>query len=244
MKAKYVIAFTLLFLFGKAFGQDILPTLKKFYQSADLALYTEKIQKNISACYKAQCEFWKVADTASKSKANAVVSGKTVPMLAIQFVDMANYDLSENIYDHITLDSTRVFTLACVDGQMNVHAFANYYDGTYAYTEVAMERPGDAEKLAAVIRNINRHEPEVILFCHSLKTPRDLNSFLFIKGDRMYVYRLKEDDAVELNAYVREHYSMDEVHSLDYTAVPFVEQYYEKAGAKRRTRSTDNPIIH
>jgi hypothetical protein len=223
--------------------------------------YVSKIQKNVLDCYKAQCEFWKVDESVNPPKIE-LLKGKTVPMLVVQFVDMENFDFNENIYDHITIDSTRVFTLACVDGEMNVLAFANYYDGTYAYMDIKPEAKNEPEKLRLqddvekfsseilkledveeegklrqVIRNINNLQPEVILFCHSLKNFYDLNSFMYIKDGKIYVYRVNEGDVFELNEYVRQFFTVGKVRSLNNTAVPFIYQFYGKQNSSRRTGS-------
>ncbi|GAB6010247.1 hypothetical protein [Dysgonomonas reticulitermitis] len=237
MKIKYLALITGLLFCGNIFSQDIVSSLKKFYEEADMDYYKGEIQKNVLDCHKAQCEYWKV-DESTNPPNIGLLNGITVPMLVIQFVDMENFNNDENIYSHITIDSSRVFTLACVDDQMNVLAFANYYDGTYAYTEVESERPEDKEKLGQVIKNINNHGPEAILFCHSLKRPRDLNSFMYIKNDKIYVYRVNEGDVFELNNYMKQFLPEEKVRRLNNTFVPFVRQYYNKETPSRRTGNT------
>ena len=234
MKVKYLTLTLGLLLCGNIFSQDVISGLKKFYEEADMKCYLDRIEKNVKDCYKAQCEYWKVDESVNPPKVN-FKKDKMVPMLAIQFVDMENYDYSENIYNHITLDSTRVFTLAYVDDEMNVFAFANYYDGEYAYTEVKSERPSDREKLEQVIKNINKHDPEIILFCSSLKGFRDLNSFMYIKGDSIYVYHVNKDDVYELNDYVRQFLTVEKIHSLNNTPIPFAYQFFNKDKPNRRT---------
>jgi hypothetical protein len=196
MKTKDLILLLVGLLFcGNAFSQDVISRLKTFYDEADMDYYTGIIEKNVWDWYKAQCVKWNVAESVNPPRTD-LLKGNTVPMLAVQFVDMEDFDLGENIYDHITIDSTRVFTLACVDNQIKVQAFANYYDGTYAWMDLNSVRPGDIEILGQVIKNINEQQPELILFCHSMKRPRDLNSFMYIKDGLIYVYRAKEDDVL------------------------------------------------
>lgn len=219
---------------GNIFSQDIISRLKTFYNDADMDYYTGIIEKNVWDCYKAQCDKWNVDESVNPPRTD-LLKGKTVPMLALQFVNMEDFDLGENIYDHIAIDSTRVFTLACVDDQMKVLAFANYYDGTYAWSDMESVRPGDAEKLEPVIRNINERQPELILFCHSLKRPRDLNSFMYIKDGLIYVYRVNEDEVFELNDYIRQFFTNEDIRNLGYTDVPFIYQFYEKQEPLRRT---------
>jgi hypothetical protein len=234
MKTRNVILLVGLLFCGNAFSQDVISRLKTFYNEADMDYYTGIIEKNVWDCYKAQCVKWNVAESVNPPRTD-LLKGNTVPMLAVQFVDMEDFDLGENIYDHITIDSTRVFTLACVDDQMKVLAFANYYDGTYAWTDLNSVRPSEIEILGQVIKNINERQPELILFCHSLKRPRDLNSFMYIKDGLIYVYRAKEDDVIELNNYVGLFFTNEDARNLGYTAVPFVQQFYEKEAPRRRT---------
>ncbi|MDR2815116.1 MAG: hypothetical protein LBB62_00205 [Proteiniphilum sp.] len=154
MKRRIVILLTGLLFCGNMFSQEIISRLKTFYDEADMDYYINIIEKNVWDCYKAQCDKWNVDESVNPPKTD-LLKGKTVPMLAVQFVDMDNYEQGENIYNHITIDSTRVFTIACVDDKMNVLAFANYYDGTYAWTDLKSLRPADVEILGQVIRNIN-----------------------------------------------------------------------------------------
>ena len=242
MKTKYSILLIGLLFCGNAFSQDIISRLKTFYNEADMDYYTGIIEKNVWDCYKAQCVKWNVAESVNPPRTD-LLKGNTVPMLAVQFMDMEDFDLGENIYDHITIDSNRVFTLACVDDQMKVQAFANYYDGTYAWTDLNSVRPSEIEILGQVIKNINERQPELILFCHSLKRPRDLNSFMYIKDGLIYVYRAKEDDVIELNNYVGLFFTNEDVRNLGYTAVPFVDQYYRKMEPFHRTGKTQQSKI-
>lgn len=237
MKTKYITLLITFLMLGNSYAQNTVSNLQNFVKNADMNCYMAKIQKNISDCHKAQCDYFKVPVTTNPPKVG-FLKGKTVPMLVVQFVNMDNYDLSKNIYDHITIDSTRVFTLACVDNNMNVLAFANYYDGTYAYSEVKTERPEQIERLEQVIKNINSQEPETILFCHSLKDFHDLNSFMFIKAGKIYVYRVVEGDVFELNEYIRQFFQEDKIHSLSNTNVPFIYQHYDKVKPTRKTGDT------
>lgn len=237
MKTKYITLVIALLLCGNLYSQGIVSDLQKFYRDADMSYYMGKIQKNVSDCYKAQCEMWKVDESTNPPKID-LLKGETVPMLAVQFIDMENFDSAGNIYNHIAIDSTRVFTLACVDDNMTVQAFANYYDGTYAYTDVKGERPEHIEKLEQVIKGINSHDPKIILFCHSLRSDNNLNSFMFIRNNEIYVYRVNEGDAIELNDYVKQFFTMEKVHNLDQTSVPFVQQYYDKEKPNRRAGRT------
>jgi hypothetical protein len=242
MNAKYFISLFIGLLFGgNVFSQDIVSELKKFYREADMDYYTAKIEKNVWDCYKAQCEKWKVDESVNPPRTEQL-KGKTVRMLAVQFVDMDTFQLSDNIYGHITIDSTRVFTLACVDEEMNVLAFANYYDGEYAWADIKSLRPTDTLQLRTVIKNIQARQPELILFCHSLRKPNDLNAFMYVKEGEIYVYRVREGDAFELNNYVRQFLGMEEIRRLNYIAVPFVYQFYEKEASIRRTENTPKSL--
>lgn len=223
MKTKYITLIIALLLCGNTYAQHIVSDLQKFYKDADMNHYLGKIQQNMLDCHKAQCEYWNVPESTNPPNMD-LLKGKTIPMLAVRFVDMESYDSTEDIYNHITIDSTRVFTLACVDKNMTVLAFANYYDGTYAYTDVKGERPGQIEKLEQVIKEINNHKPETILFCHSLRTAHDLNSFMYIKNNKIYVYRVNEGDTVELNDYVDRFLTERQTRNLSKIAVPFVLQ--------------------
>lgn len=246
MQTRNVILLIIGLLFCRnMFSQDIITRLKTFYNEADMDYYTGIIEKNVWDCYKAQCEKWNVSESVNPPRVE-LLKGKTVPMLTVEFINMEDFDYDQTIYDHITIDSNRVFTLACVDDEMKVLALANYYDGTYAWTDLNSVRPGEIEILGEVIKNINERQPELILFCHSLKKPRDLNSFMYIKDGLIYVYRVKEDDVLELNNYVGQYLTNEEIRDLGYTATPFINQFYQEEAPRRRTGTTptDRNMLH
>ena len=238
MKTRDLILLLIGLLFcGNIFSQDIISRLKAFYNEADMNNYKGVIEKNVWDCYKAQCEKWNVPESVNPPRTE-LLKGATVPMLAVQFVDMDGLKPDESIYDHIAIDSSRVFTLACVDDGMKVLAFANYYDGEYAWTDLNSVRPSEMEILGEVIGNINKRQPELILFCHSLRRPRDLNGFMYVKDGLIHVYRLREDDEIELNEYVGRYFTNEEIRNLGYSATPFISQFYQKEAPRQRTGAT------
>ncbi|NJK84916.1 MAG: hypothetical protein HC906_01975 [Bacteroidales bacterium] len=58
---------------------------------------------------------------------------KVIPLLTIQFVGTDTFNIENDIYNFINIDSSIVFTLACLDNNMNVDAFAHFFDGVNGY---------------------------------------------------------------------------------------------------------------
>lgn len=232
---------------GSLYAQNVISNLKQFRNNADMAYYAQVAQKNIEECHKAQCEKWNVSRDTNRPPLLDLSGNGAVPMLAIQFARMDNFDWETgNIYDHMIIDSLRVFTFACVDKEMNVHAFANYFDGEYAYADLKSVRPDEEESLRQVIRNINRRQPEKLLYSHSLrKEQEDLNGFMYVKGDSIYVYRPKENDTYELNDYVARFFDVNELRNLGMSSVPFIHQYYDKEESRCKVGNlpSDKSII-
>jgi hypothetical protein len=234
MKIRYLVLIGLLFC-KDVFSQNIVSELKIFYNNANIECYLEKIQDNIMNCHAAQCDAWGVDKSVCPPPEIDLRKERIVSMLDIQFVDMETFDYNDDIYNHITIDSIRVFTIACVDEKMNVFAFANYFDGIYAYTDLKLQK-GD-KKLKQVIKNINKQQPELILFCHALMGFHDFNGFMYIKKGKIYVYRVNENDIFELNDYIRKFFSLERIRKLSYMFVPFI--YRDKESSRR---AGDTPL--
>jgi hypothetical protein len=149
-------------------------------------------------------------------------------MLAIQFVNTQDYKQGDNIYDFIAIDSTIVFTFVCVDKKMNVENFVNFFDGIHTvYTPPYKYNKQKAKVLKKTIKNINKEKPELILYCSILPRCRkiilcDDNGFMFIKNGKIFVYRVVEKDAFELNEFINNFFTMEQIQKLNHSFIPLI----------------------
>lgn len=239
MKKRGIPVVLFLLLSEMIFSQESVSTLKRFYDRADREYYARMAHENMEACYAAQCEKWNVSRETAHLPRPDLSEGHAVPMLAVGFLDMDRFDPErDNIYARMIIDSLRVFTWACLDQAKRVYAFANYFDGVYAYSDISSFRPSERERLQRVVSDMEREKPEMLLFSHTLGNLSGGDGFLYLKKGMIYVYRLSEGSPMELNHYVRQYLTEGELRDLGYTSVPFVHRYYGKEPEKRRAGAT------
>lgn len=211
-------------------SQHITDQLKQFYNNADRDCYLAKIQKNVNDYFVLDNESWGRDKYGIPPQKIELHKEEIVPMLTIQFVNTDSFNLDDDIYNYIAIDSSIVFTLACVDKRMNVNAFAHFFDGINGYYEFYKD-----PSIKRVIKNIQKQKPELILYNHVLCGFHDNNGFMFVKNGKIYVYRIDEKDIYELNDYMRRFYSLDRIRRLNYAFIPII---YQNGKSTRRTGST------
>lgn len=111
-----------MFTYQTSHSKNVVTELKHFYNNAPLDCYIDKIKKNIMVEYNLRCQGLSLFRIPPLDEIN-LNKDNTVFMLAIQFVNTETFNLGDDIYNYISIDSTRVFTLACVDNKKNVYAF-------------------------------------------------------------------------------------------------------------------------
>jgi hypothetical protein len=246
MESKYLIIIGLLFC-SNIYSQDkIISQIKEFVANADMDCYMNSAQKNIIHDYELRCkdirDLYISRNDTINSSSSAILPPppqidlskvNTVPMLAIQFVNTENFNYGDNIYNYIAIDSTIVFTFACVDKKMNVYAFANYIDGIHPYQEVKQFK----RKHKQVVKNINKQQPELLLCCNALSVDcigcdTGYYGYLYLKNDKIYVYRPYDADIIELNDYIHR-FSLNTIRNLNRVPIPRI--YGGGIGEMRRT---------
>jgi hypothetical protein len=255
MESRYLIIIGLLFC-GNIYSQNnIISQIKEFVAKADMNCYIGNAQKNIINDYELRCkdmrDFYIFHYDTIKPFPFTMLppppkidlhKANTVPMLAIQFVNTENFNYGDDIYDYITIDSTIVFTFACVDKKMNVYGYANYIDGVCPYQDIK----GVKREHRQVIKNINKQHPELLLCCSALAVDcigcdTGYYGYLYLKNDKIYVYRpYNANNIIELNNYIHG-LSLSTIHSLNWVPVPRI--YRGGIGAMRRTGNTSTDEI-
>lgn len=235
-----------MFGFGLLLGsnihsQGIVGQLKQFYQNADMDCYLPRIQKNINDFFVLDNQIWGRDRYGIVPPKIELEKDKIVPMLTIQFINTDSFNLNDDIYNHIAIDSSIVFMLACVDKQMNVKAFAHFFlwvDGYYEVDKVVTSKTYfEKLKLKHIIRNINKQKPEMILFCGTMMGFHDHNGFMFVRNGKIYVYRVIEKDFYELNDYIRRFFSLKTIRELNYSYLPVI---YQDHSIRRTGHTPEN----
>ncbi len=191
MKIKYIVLITIGFLFcNNTYSQNIIEQLKQFYKNADMDCYIDKIQNNVNDFFVLENKIWGRDKYGISPQKIELKKDEIVPMLTIQFVNTDTFNLSDDIYNYITIDSVIVFTIACIDKKKNVKAFANFFDGINGYFEV--DKCPFKSIFKRIIKKIYKQKPELILYSHVLCGFHDNNGFMFIKKGKIYVYRVED----------------------------------------------------
>ena len=118
------------------FSQNTVEQLKQFYSNADMDCYIDKIQNNVNEYFALVNKTWASDKYNIPPQKVELNKDEIVPMLTIQFINIDTFNLNDNIYNFITIDSSIVFTFACVDNKMNVNAFVHFFDGVNGYYEI------------------------------------------------------------------------------------------------------------
>ena len=82
------------------FARNSIAFFKQFYSNADKKCYVDLLQKENTMAFDLQAE-------------------QKVFILNVKFSDTESYQLEDNIYDYMVIDSSNVFSLACVNTQQN-----------------------------------------------------------------------------------------------------------------------------
>jgi hypothetical protein len=177
--------------------------------------YIDKAQENIIHDHLVQCKWWGTDTVVMPMPRIDLQRESLVPMLTIQFVNTEKYNYNADIYDFITIDSTIVYTFANVNKANNVKFFYNFFDGIHACFEVKGQ-------LKNVLRSINKFNPDLILYCHSLAGFHDDNGFMYIKNNKIYIYLIDKKVSFELNDYIHKFFSLDRIRNLNYVFIPSI----------------------
>jgi hypothetical protein len=228
MKIKHIMLGVGLFFCNNIYSQNITNELIQFSKNADMDCYIAKIQKNINDYFILDNKNWGRDKYGIIPPKIELQKDEIVPMLTIQFINTDSFNLNNDIYNYITIDSTIVFTLACVNKKMKVFAFAHFFDGINGYYEIDKDPQSNnffkTLKFKHIISNINKQKPELILYCHVLSGFQDDNGFMYVKNGKIYVYRVIEKDIYELNDYIRRFFSLDRIRNLNNTFIPMIYQ--------------------
>lgn len=240
MKTKYIVFIaTGLFFCSNIYSQNIIEQFKQFVKNADMDCYIAKIQKNVNDYFVLENKTWGNDKYGIVPQKIDLRKDEIVPLLAIQFVNTDTFNLNDDIYNYITIDSAIVFTFACVDKKMKVHGFAHFYDGVNGYYEIdkdpSIRKNSERIRLKHVIKNIQRQKPELILYNHVLCGFHDSDGFMFVKDGKIYVYRIANNDIHELNEYIRKFISLERIRKLNYAFIPII---YQNGQSTRRTGFT------
>ncbi|MDR0507889.1 MAG: hypothetical protein LBH32_13885 [Dysgonamonadaceae bacterium] len=193
------------------FSQNNIDKIKEFYTNADTECYIDLYQREDYFLQKVDLQ-----------------KGKTIFILNVQFANTESYRYSDDICNYLIVDSSRVFTIASVDKSLKLK-FLSGLDGQDSfYDKNDIKR---ISNLKQAIKNIYKETPELILFCRNL-CGKPIFTFMFVKENRVYIYRVQDGKIMELNEYIRENYKLESVRLFNMIIRP----YNYKNNSKNRNR--------
>ncbi len=216
-----------MFLCNSVYSQNIVDELIQFNKNVDLDCFLINAQENINDYFILENENWGNDIYKILPQRIDLNVDEIVPMLTIKFVNTDKYNFGDDIYNYITIDSVIVFTLACVDKKMNVKAFAHFFDGVNGYYRIDNDpalTSKSKKQLKSVIKNINKQNPELLLYNHVLSGFSDNNGFMFIRHDKIYIYILESKNIYELNEYITSFFDISRIRNLNNSFIPLIYQ--------------------
>ena len=209
MYMKNIIIAIVVASFQNIYAQDkaIVNEILDFYNNADLGYYEEMCQKHIDEYDKwvedsfmtTWPDYFYVDGYAIKNEMEPyhkashldLKKEKKQFLLSISFKDMENFSRSDDIYDHIVIDTLRTFVVACMDDNGKVKGYVNYdYLGSYTRVDEFIIVGGKKKRAKKMLENekdvvsaLNSFKPQVLLIHRSLG-----DTFYYIKNSKIYVY--------------------------------------------------------
>lgn len=264
-----LILFFIALVGGNAYGQNIIGYLKSFCNDANMNCYYEMIQRNVNLFFHQDHESWKreehnipcpnieiqtdANDTILITKSVYSNSGDfikseithIIPLVSIQFINTDKFNIEDNVYEYLSLDSTVVFTLASVDKKNNISSFLHFFDGYTGYERVECHSLAFFKKiypkylaqyrknLPYAIKRIQQHNPDLIMITHFGN--ENIGRFLFVKNFDIYYYDVVNDTEVELNTFLKQNYKLAQLRTLNKKCIPYI---YSNMGAKAISNNT------
>ncbi|MDP4291182.1 MAG: hypothetical protein Q8908_08885 [Bacteroidota bacterium] len=245
MKTFYLIIILLLCFCNSTFSQNVVEKLKTFYENSDFECYEKKIQKDLqkydSIIVKLLPE-QPLGPHYNVRPANIDLSKENkIFVLAITLANTEKYNFEDNIYDYIIIDSLRTFIIICVDKKMNVTGFTDTAEpGSFIDIKDDFYFPKRIRRkqIRNSIKNINKEKPEIILYCAEF-----MDSFMYIKGNEIYVYNMKKGKAEKFNDAVREAPDIDLIRRSNFIQWPLAKKI-EGGGLPIAYRKTGHTPIY
>lgn len=267
MKGTLSIIFIVL-IYTNGFSQSIINTLLHFVENADMNCYYSMIQRNVNTYFAQEHRNFgrdaniplqnitiinnirdavltaNLLDIKQNEPSLHSVSMNIVPLLAIQFVNTDAFNMEDCIYDYISIDSTIVFSLACVDKKKRVKSFVHFFDGYSGYQSIGQFKHCpksialNGKKMRLIIKRINKYNPDLLLVTNILC--RNMGDVLFVKGSNIFIYDLSCNKSFELDGYIKKKYSLTEIRSLNRKYIPYI--YSDKMMVKTTGNTHINQI--
>ena len=141
-----------------------------------------------------------------------------IPVWRIKFVNMEQFEMTEDLYDHIRIDRERPITLFGVDSRYNTKYWpqdsddfcCSYFVFTNLFEQWLFRLFHNKSRPFCSVYLRNRH-PDLLL----------TNTYidgrfggLFVKGDNIYVQDWPSKHLYELNHYIKSKFSLYEIRNL------------------------------
>ena len=219
-----IIIAIVIMAFQNIYAQDksIVNEILDYYKNTDFSYFVEKCQKHIDEYDKwVEDSFMATWPEYFFYDGHAIKNGmepdhksshlnltkeKKQFFLSISFMDMKNLSRTDNIYDHIVIDSLRNFVVACMDDNGKVKGYVNY-DHLGSYTKVEEfiffgkknKRKKVYENEKNIVSILNSFHPQALLINTGLG-----HNFYYLKNYKIYVYDLSREKSMELVDFANE----------------------------------------
>jgi hypothetical protein len=237
MQLKYLILIELLFCGNLCAQHKVISQFEEFAANADMDCYERKIQQDLDKFDKwlidslpvlRTFEPWYVPGNVNLQKENKVFA------LAVSLANTENYRFKDNIYDYLIIDSLRTFIAVCIDEKMNVTGITDMDEPGTFYNLKNKFYDYCSKKWKNVIKNINKENPDLILYCEGWWL-----DFLYIKDGKIYVYNYKKRKGQEFNEYIRGwRTGIDSVKKSNRMSVPYSKHFNDNRNIYRLTGHT------
>lgn len=259
----------ILLICANGFSQSIINTLLHFAANADMNCYYSMIQRNVNTYFAQEHRNFgrdaniplqnitiinnirdavltaNLLDIKQNEPSLHSVSMNIVPLLAIQFVNTDAFNMEDCIYDYISIDSTIVFSLACVDKKKRVKSFVHFFDGYSGYQSIGQFKHCpksialNGKKMRYIIKKITKFNPDLLLVTNFLC--KNVGEVLFLKDSNIYIYDLTRNKSVEIDSYIKQKYNLVEIRTLNRKYIPYI---YSNTMSTKTTGNTPQEQIN
>ena len=223
-------------------------TIVSFYRHTDIECYKEKIQEGMD-----RFNAWLVDTFPQKNELSSpynpseidIRNHKVIPIVSLKYYNMGNFDMNDNIYDHLIIDSTKCIIMIPIDKKGKPMGITDIIGETYSYLSFTNKED------MKLYQNWDKRINKFLKTCHKVKYDAlvyidDLGGFGYIMGGKVFLVRYNSRKVIELSQFIRSCCSypvtFDLLRKTDY--VYWSERYdefFEKNGlSKHAYRYTGN----
>ena len=177
-----------------------------FYKKIDIDCYKEKIAEGM-----AQFNTWLRDSLPTKTEmpswytpTDINLQGKEViPLVALNFYNMKNFDEKESIYNHIIIDSTLSVIFIVLDDERKPIGITDVAGDRYSYIDFTNKNDANAyqrwdKKVKDLLRARKKEEPKALVYLYKL-----IGGLGYIKNGKIHLIPPRKKNPEELEEYIK-----------------------------------------